>query len=246
MPFEDQKAWATVLGFIGDYRPDHVIQLGHMMNLPPSGRFSGQVAIGLHRRELTKIADYISRNYLSRLRQVYDGPLRIIYSAASARLAAALQAKASLETGAVTMCIERLVQLNGCDNVELSAMHILAPGWTVLYGDNIAVADSEVPGNSALKIAKHLGVSVIVGHTMRLGKGTYTVMNADDVSYAVTGVEVGNLVDQRRTVKMDGRAQGWRQGFAILETDGSSVSAECIPLSANRTAVRWGRSSAGW
>ena len=138
-----------------------------------------------------------------------------------------------------TMYIERRVHLGSCNSVKLSPMHALAPGWTVLYGDDVAVADSMGPGNSALRIAKHLGVSVIVGHTMRLGKGTYTVMNADDVSYTVTGVEVGHLVDQRYSEKVNGRTQGWQQGFAVLETDGSNVSAECITLSANRAAVRW-------
>jgi predicted RecA/RadA family phage recombinase len=134
--------------------------------------------------------------------------------------------------------VESLVHLNDCEGVELSNTYTLVPGWTVLYGDNVAVADSDVPGNSALKIAKRLGVSVIVGHTRRLGKGTYIVTNADGVSYTVTGVEIGNLVDHRHMEK-NGHSRQWQQGFAILETDGSSVSAECIPLSANRAAVRW-------
>jgi hypothetical protein len=238
MPFEDRKAWATVLGFIGDYRPDCVIQLGHLMNLPPLGRFSGQATIELRRRELAHTADYVRHHYLSRLRTVHDGPLRIVHSAASARIAAALQRKALPNASAATMCVESLVQLNGCEGVELSNTYTLAPGWTILYGDTVAVADSDVPGTSALKIAKHLGVSVIVGHTMRLGKGTYTVTDAKGISRTVTGVEVGNLVDQRQMAMWNASVHGWQQGVAVLETDGSSVSAECIPLTANRAAMR--------
>lgn len=239
MPFEDRKALSTVLGFIGDYRPDCVIQLGHLVNLPPLGRFAGQATTELRRRELAHTADYVRRHYLSRLRQVHNGPLKIICSAASARLGAALHRKAAPDKAKATMSVERLVELDGDDAIELSTTYTLASGWTLLYGDNIAVADSDVPGNSAMKIARHLGVSVIVGHTMRLGKTSYTVTSADGATHTVTGLEIGHLIDQRHAKKMNGPSRGWQHGFAIIETHDAHVSAACIPLSTNRGTVRW-------
>jgi hypothetical protein len=238
MPFEDRKAWATVLGFIGEYRPDCVIQLGHLMNLPPFGRFTGQATIELRRRELMGYADYVRRSYLSRLHTVHKGPLRIIYSAASTRLAAILQRKAFRDTGAAATCVESLVQLDCREGVELSNTYTPARGWTVLYGDTLAAADSDIPGTSAMRIAIHLGVCAIVGHTMRLGKGTYTVTHADGSTHTVTGVEVGNLIDPTHVTQASGRSHRWQQGFAILETDGSSTSAECVLLTNGRLTAR--------
>lgn len=239
MPFEDRTAWATVLTFIADYRPDQVIQLGHLLNLPPCGRFSGQATLELRRRELHHTADYVRHHYLARIRKAHDGPLRIVYSAASGRLAAALHSTARPDTGAASTCVERLVHLDTRDGVELAAVATVAPGWTLLYGDNLTVADSDVPGASALRIAQHLGVCVIVGHTMRLGKASYTITGTDGGTHTVTGVETGTLVDQQHAKATNGHTHGWQRGLVIVETHGGRVSVDCLALTANRAAVRW-------
>ena len=203
MPFEDRTAWTTVLNFIADYRPDQIIQLGHLLNLPPCGRFTGQATLELRRRELTHAADYVRQHYLARLRNVHDGPLRIVYSSASARLAAALQSTAGPNSGATSTCVERLVHLDTWDGIDL------------------------------------VGVCVIVGHTLRLGKASYTVNGTDGATHAVTGVETGSLVDQQPTRSNNGHTRSGQPGLVIVETHGARVAVDCLALTANHAAVRW-------
>jgi len=114
----------------------------------------------------------------------------------------------------------------------LPAVYEIAPGWvSVRDGGDIKL--SRIAGNTALNAAKRLGASVVLGHTGRMGIGSYTSGYGGN-GKVVTGMEVGNLADMRM-VKGSDAGTAWQQGFGILTVDGQHVTPEGVARSLRRS-----------
>ncbi|MGJ6125981.1 hypothetical protein QN239_25730 [Mycolicibacterium sp. Y3] len=109
--------------------------------------------------------------------------------------------------------------------VQLPEVYDIAPGWVSIPGQ-ATCPGSRIAGNTALNAAKRFNKSVVMGHTHRLGMGSYTTGYGGDSPRTVTGVEVGTLADTRGKR----RTEGWQQGFALLMVSGGSVSCSLTPL----------------
>jgi hypothetical protein len=71
------------------------------------------------------------------------------------------------------------------------------PGWVLAHGDEGSM--SQHAGITALNLAKKWGKSVIAGHSHRLGMSAYTEAIGSHYR-ALYGVEVGNLMDQKKSL----------------------------------------------
>ena len=101
-------------------------------------------------------------------------------------------------------------------------------GWVLVHGDEGSL--NRNAGGTAAGLANRFGVSVVCGHTHRLGlqglsqgfKGRFKT---------VWGFEVGNLMDSRQASYLKAGAANWQMGFGIIEVYDKNVT--CIPVPVN-------------
>lgn len=104
----------------------------------------------------------------------------------------------------------------------------IAPGWVAIHGDEGASIQS--PGGTALGIAKKWGVSVVCGHTHKLGIQHQHVSYGGRVLKRIWGFEVGNLMAQGKASYLKGGHGNWQQGIGVLVVDGKDVTPVAVPF----------------
>lgn len=211
MPSEDRKALTAVIRFIGEFQPDDVIQVGELVNFSvPSPREARLASVR---------ADYVKRQLLEPLRHVYDGPVHIL---------------AGKSASAGESALERLLDFDGFGVGGLAAVHEFAPRWVMARGPLRGISVSPIAGNTALNAAKKLGMSVLLGHTNRLGLGSHTVRRNGKAVRTLTGVEIGNLVNVGNARTPVGHSH---HGFTLVRIDGTRVQPKIVRILARQFAV---------
>src|SRR5690606_40528595 len=72
-----RSALKNVLGFIKEFRPDEVIQIGDLMDFPQPSRWSKDTRAEFE-GSVFRDAEYGIKNFVKPLRDVYDGPVKVI------------------------------------------------------------------------------------------------------------------------------------------------------------------------
>lgn len=101
-----------------------------------------------------------------------------------------------------------------------------APGWVAMHGDEAGV--SQIAGQTAQGLSKKVGLSVVCGHTHRLGLQPYTQSVNGKATRVLYGFEVGNLMDMRKAKYA--KTHNWQQGFGLLYIDGTKVTPCPVPI----------------
>ena len=101
-----------------------------------------------------------------------------------------------------------------------------APGWVAMHGDEAGV--SQIAGQTAQGLSKKVGLSVVCGHTHRLGLQPYTQSVNGKATRVLYGFEVGNLMDMRKAKYA--KTHNWQQGFGLLYIDGTRVTPCPVPI----------------
>jgi hypothetical protein len=101
-----------------------------------------------------------------------------------------------------------------------------APGWLAMHGDEAGL--SQIAGQTAAGLTKKTGMSVICGHTHRLGYQPTTYGVNGRVTRVLHGVECGNLMDMKQALYA--RTHNWQSGFAVMHVDGKTVHPELVPI----------------
>jgi hypothetical protein len=116
--------------------------------------------------------------------------------------------------------LEQLREVYGGPVVTgLSVDYAVAPGWIVTSRRD-GYETSEIAGNTALRAAKAFGVNVVLGHTARMGIGSYISGYGEVAAKTSVGMEVGTC----------------QQGIGLLTVDGQQVEPKAIPITLLRTA----------
>lgn len=102
----------------------------------------------------------------------------------------------------------------------------VAPGWVALHGDEAGL--SQIAGTTAQGLAKKVGMSVVCGHTHRLGLQPYTQGVNGNITNTLWGFEVGNLMDMKKALYA--KTHNWQQGIGILYVEGKTVIPAPIPI----------------
>jgi len=102
----------------------------------------------------------------------------------------------------------------------------VAPGWVALHGDEAGL--SQIAGTTAQGLAKKVGMSVVCGHTHRLGLQPYTQGVNGNITNTLWGFEVGNLMDMKKALYA--KTHNWQQGIGILYVEGKTVIPAPVPI----------------
>ena len=229
IPYDDRRAIKALIRCIGDYQPDEVIHIGDVMDFPQPSRWNKGSA-GEFEGSVFADCDEAKRRFLEPLRKVYDGPVGVHEGNHDerARTYLAKYAPALAESGAFN--IETLLDFDGFGVTLLPEFNKIAPGWITTHGHRGQISLSRNAGSTALNAAKKFSSSVIMGHTHRMGIGSYTTGYGGDVKNLVTGVEVGHLMNMKLATYLKGGTGNWQQGFGLVTIDAKHVKPELVPI----------------
>ena len=104
-----------------------------------------------------------------------------------------------------------------------------AHGWTAIHGDSVPL--SNIAGQTALNAARRLGLSVVCGHTHRLGLAAHSEAHNGRLGRVLYGCEVGNMVDLASSGMAYTRGYAnWQTGFAVAYVTGRKVQVIPVPM----------------
>lgn len=221
VPYHDRAAVAAVTQVITDLKApdDTVVTIGDEIDLQTISRWSQGTPLEYERtigkdRDLTvqvlrdlQIQHVIRSNHTDRL-----------YQSIMRRLPGLL--------GLPEIDLANFLRLPELGITFHKAAWELAPGWLALHGDEGSV--SQVAGNTAAGLTKRTGMSVVSGHTHRLGLQPTTQGVYGKVTRTLWGFEVGNLMSMPAATYA--RMHNWQQGFGVLYVDGKTVHPVPVPI----------------
>lgn len=227
IPYHDHLALTNVVDFIGEWEPDEVIHIGDLMDYPTPSSWSKDT-----RAEFAgsvKRDSEMGKQFLGRLRSDYAGPIKVLDSNHDARPAIYLGKYApALDEYTSSFSLEKLLDFDSHGVEFVGGFYDFAPGWTATHG-HLGFSLSQVAGGTALRAAKKIGVSVVMGHTHRLG----LVPDSTGYQGAVTtkwGFEVGHLMDMRLAHYLKNGGANWQKGFGVFYVDGDKVTPVPVPV----------------
>lgn len=227
MPYEDRRALKNVLGFIKQYQPDEVVQIGDLMDFPQPSRWSKDTRAEFE-GSVFKDAEYGIKNFVKPLRDVYAGSVKVIEGNHDSRAREYLEKYAPALAESKAFHLETLLRLDEYEIEVIRGFYDIAPDWVVTHG-HLGLPLSQLSGRSAMRAANKIGKSVIQGHTHRLGMSAETY-GYEGKTYTRWGVEVGHIMDIRKATYLKSGSANWQQGFAIIHIEGSRVYPELIPI----------------
>ncbi|MFF4706951.1 metallophosphoesterase [Streptomyces sp. NPDC001297] len=228
MPYEDKRAMRNVINFIGDYKPDEVIQIGDLVDYPAPSRWTAgtryEFAGGVIRD-----SEYAKTNFMAPLRAVYDGPLKILKGNHDERPEKYLEKNApALAADDVHYRFESLLDFDGFGAELAEPYYAFAPGWVAIHGHE-SPGLNQVAGRTAAMKAKKAGVSLVMGHTHRLAISPESHGFGGKLK-TIYGFEVGHLMDVRKAGYLKNGPANWQRGFGLFYVGKYSATPHAIPV----------------
>lgn len=153
---------------------------------------------------------------LARIREVHDGPIAFIPGNHEARISSYVNTYAP----AVSGLVPSLPELLDFDRFDVSyhpGVYDVAPGTIAIHGKMLSSVLGSA-GQSAFKERMRHGVSVVQGHTHRLGIGYDT---QDRTRF---WMECGHLYDTAKAGYLDFKGKAnWQHGFGVLHVRDNKV-----------------------
>jgi len=235
VPYHDKRAVDNLAKFIRAFKPDMVVSVGDEMDMQTISRWAKGTPLE-YERSIGKDRDATVR-VLEDLRVDH-----MIRSNHTDRLFNTVMLRSPGLLGLPELNLETFLKLDELGIKYHRKPFNLAPGWILLHGDEGNV--SHTGGLTALGLAKKAGVSVVCGHTHRLGLSHFTQSYMGGKAHTVWGLEVGNLMDSKNALYIKGGLFSWQQGFGILYVDGNTVTPSIIPINKDGSfyvhGKRWG------
>lgn len=236
IPYHDRRAVSNLTKFIKAYKPDHVVSVGDEMDMQTISRWSKgtplefERSIGKDRDETVRILESLQVKHMIR-------------SNHTDRLFNTVMMRAPGLLGLPELNIENFLKLDQIGTTYHKDPYQLAPGWLLMHGDEGSM--NQTGGMTALGLAKRAGMSVVCGHTHRMGLVHHSQAYAGSKGNTVWGMEVGNLMNYKQAKYIKGGLVNWQQGFGILHVDGNTVVPQIVPIRRDGTFVVdrkvWGR-----
>jgi hypothetical protein len=219
-PFHDVRATNALASFIQWYQPHNVVSAGDEIDLPQISRWEKGRG-GEHTGDLDEHRN-VTIKLLKRLEVQH-----ITRSNHSDRLYNKLASDAIGLLALPELSIQGFLHLKELGITYHTKGYNVAPGWSVLHGDDGPV--SQVAGQTALGLAKRSGFSIACGHTHRAGLTHHTV-GLNGKTKTLWGLELGNWMDLRYARYIKSGLFTWNQAFGILHQDGNNVYPQLIPV----------------
>lgn len=239
MYYEDRKAVAAVIRFIKEYQPDEVIHIGDVVDYPTPSRWNKGTASEFS-DAVQRDSEHTVKNLIAPLREAYDGPIGMLEGNHDLRPREYLtQYAPALGWASSQFSFENLLQFEEYEIRKLPEFYDFAPGWVATHGHRggIRINSTGAGGATALAGAKKMGKSVVMGHTHRLGVGSFSMGYNNQTTQLLTGFEVGNLMNMKAAGYLKGGAGNWLQGFGLLHVNGKHVQATPVPITGKKFIV---------
>jgi len=231
-PYHDKRFVNALIDFVAAFQPDELGQIGDLIDQPEPSRWNKGMAgeyAGTLQESLTGTTDL-----LSRFREaagdipfwIKEGNHDLRVAAYVSRYAPALGVLTALD----------MVSLLGLDALGIEYrrdVFSVAPGWLAAHGHEGSL--NRVSGSTALSLARKFGMSVVCGHTHRLGMQHETTGMSNRLR-TITGMEVGHAMDMSKAGYLPGGTANWQQGFGILRVRNGRTHAQLVPV-VNRAFV---------
>jgi predicted phosphodiesterase len=237
MPYDNRRAVAGIINYIGRAQPDAVIHIGDLMDYPTPSRWSKGSAEEFA-KQMVKDNDDAKRRLFDPLRAVYDGPVGVHEGNHDLRPRTYLTRYApALAEYEDQFHISELLDFHGFGIDALPAFNKIGRGWVTTHGHLGSIALSKVGGATAANATDKIGMSVVMGHTHRQGIIPRTKGYGGKSTSILTGVEVGHMMDQTRAHYLKGGTGNWQMGFATLDVVHSHVQPTIVRMTAGRFVV---------
>jgi len=221
VPFQDEAAVAAVATFIHDRNLDSIC-VGDVLDAPQISRWSRG-----NKGEFAGLLDEQREQALTILRDLKVRHLS--RSNHDERIERYVKSYAPGLDGLPELTVERFMKLDEINCEYHRQPYRPAPGWLLLHGDEGGM--TQVPGSTALGLAKRTNYSIACGHTHRLGLQHYTYATGTTYEKSIWGLETGCLMDASKAAWIGPKVSfNWHRGFGILVVDGDEVHPFAIPI----------------
>lgn len=222
VPYHDKRAVNAVAQCIADHESstERVISIGDEMDMQTISRWSAgtpteyEKSIGRDRDATVEVlrglqvTDVIRSNHTDRL-----------YNSVMKRLPGLL--------GLPELELPNFLRLPELGIEYHDEAFNFAPGWLAMHGDEAGLRAGA--GATAAGLSAKTGMSVVCGHTHRMGLIPVSESFNGRVNRTRWGFEVGNLMDMRQAKYTNGVAN-WQQGFGAFLVEGKTVHPIPIPV----------------
>ncbi len=221
-PYEDRKAVEAVAQFIEDTQPEVVVSVGDEADFPQISRWT-QGTAGEYTNDFGKHRD----RTVDVLRML--GVQHVIRSNHTDRVISAIRNRVPGFLGLPELTLESILKFEELGITYHKEPWELAPGWLLMHGDEGGL--SKNPGTTAKQLTDRTGMSVICGHTHRMGLVPTTMMVNGTPRNIRWGFEVGHLINTKSPgMAYTKGSANWQQGFGLLHVDGKTVIPQPVPI----------------
>ena len=232
VPYHDKRAVANVAAFIRAVKPDTVVSVGDEMDFQTISRWAQGTPLEYERT--------IARDRDQTVQVLEDLRIdHVIRSNHTDRLFNTVMMRAPGLLSLPELELPNFLRFGELGISYHKKPYELAPGWRLLHGDEGSI--SQNGGQTALNLAKKIGLSVVCGHTHRMGLMHHSESVAGINTRTIWGMEVGNLMDAKQASYLKGGISNWQQGFGLLWVDGRTVTPQLVPIAKDGSFTAMGK-----
>lgn len=219
IPYQNKKALMNVYQFISEYEPEVIASVGDDVDFPQVSRWNK----GMEGEYARDLQSHIDRGiaHFEVLRSISDAPIHVMRSNHVDRPLNYIRKYAPGLMGLRALEIPSLLDFDRLAITYHEQPYELAPNWALAHGDEGSL--SKIPGRTALGLATKWGMSVVCGHTHRLGLMHENQAFQLKLKNQLFGFEVGNLMNLKEASYLDGGYANWSTGFGILYVSSRGV-----------------------
>jgi predicted phosphodiesterase len=229
-PYEDFKAIRNVANFIQRWKPDDVLCVGDEIDFQTISRWSSgkdewSQTIGKDRDRTREILHMLKVKHLSRSNHTDR-----LYKALSLRLPGLI--------GLPELEYENFMGLKELGITYHRKPYRFHESAAMVHGDEQPIKHQG--GATALEASKRHGLSIVCGHTHRLGVTWHTTASGGEITSKLFGLEVGHLMREDLALYTKGTFN-WSKGFGIIYIDRKRVIPVAVPIERDGTFVVEGK-----
>jgi hypothetical protein len=229
----DKKAIKNVIKFVKDYEPDELFCVGDEADCLAPARWSKGYAA--EHSNLQRDLDETTRIMGEFRKALGDYPFHLMRSNHGDRIQRYIERDAPALASLRDLKYEKLLGYRDLEITYHNKLWEFAPGWVMGHGDEGPT--SRYSGGTAMTLAKKIGMSVVCGHTHKLG---YLHDNKSFNGRYVSnlyGFEVGNLMDLKQATYLKGGSANWQTSFGLLYIHKGKVTPVPVPIQNNSFVV---------
>jgi predicted phosphodiesterase len=233
-PYHDKAATKAVQQFVKEYQPDELYCVGDEADSPEPSRWVKGTA-GEYAGTLQKGLDTASSVMAGFREAIGSKPFHLMRSNHGDRIRKYIEKYAPALSSLRVLEYETLLNYNEMDITYHEKIWNFAPGWAMAHGDEGNLISTA--GGTALSLARKTGLSIVCGHTHRLGlQHQHTAINGK-VTGRLFGFEVGNLMELSKASYLSSGGANWQQGFGILHIDKNVVHTVPVAIQNKKFSV---------